>query len=138
MIRHQRTRISRLLNRPVSWFALLQVAFSLFSASPSPAAEARQPSPRLLIHLLEYLSSDYSGAISDQGKVINAGEYREQEEFAGNVLEVARQLEPIRTEPGLSRQFEELKTLIDHRARPAQVSSLALSLKQKVITLTGV
>lgn len=91
-----------------------------------------------MVHLLEYLSSDYAGAISDQGKVISESEYREQEEFAGSVLSLARELPELKSHPELMRSTEELKSLIDHRAAPARVSEAARVLKQKVVGISGI
>lgn len=116
-----------------------QAALSgMILAMAIPGGAKDLASPRLVVHLLEYLSSDYGGAVSDQGVVISESEYREQEEFAGSVLSLTRELPGLRSQPDLLRKTEELQSLIEHKASPARVGSLARILKQKVVNLSGI
>ena len=48
--------------------------------------DAPEQSPRLMVHLLDYIGLDYSGAVKD-GKILAESEYKEQLEFAQTRLD---------------------------------------------------
>ena len=48
---------------------------------PLVVAASTAPSPRIIVHLLDYVATDYRGAVQD-GKIISTFEYKEQLEFA--------------------------------------------------------
>lgn len=110
--------------------------------SSSPAASsldsAATASPRLVVHLLEYLSSDYRGAVSDTGALLSESEFREQREFGKSVLSWIRELPELRDHPELRVAAEELESMIDHRAPPNRVAGLAGRIRRRVVALTGI
>jgi high-affinity iron transporter len=101
------------------------------------AGEITDRSPRFLVHLLDYLVTDYAGAVKD-GKVLSASEYQEQQEFAAMALELGRTLPELRKSPETRSMIERLDGLIAHKADPAQVAALARQTADKIITLTGI
>lgn len=60
------------------WFLYLCLLLTFSNVRASGAESAR-----MLVHTLNYLSSDYGNAVSE-GKVVNAEEYEEMEEFCEN------------------------------------------------------
>ena len=56
---------------------LLSLGCLLCAFDPDSADAEEHSSPRLLVHLLDYLAKDYPGAVS-LGRVLDEGEYREQ------------------------------------------------------------
>lgn len=86
---------------------------------------------RLIVHLLDYVATDYSNAVSD-GTVIDSFEYREMLEFSTSIAALTE------TSQGqLGSSCLELSTnldnLIKNNASPAEVSATATLLKQEVI-----
>ena len=99
--------------------------------SPEPAAQQAQ----LLVHLLDYVAVDYPEFVRD-GQVLDAAEYTEQREFAG---EVARRLAVLGDKGrALSPAATNLVAAIDSRAAGAQVAANALELRDAIITTFGV
>ena len=100
-------------------------------------AQAATDSPRLLVHLLSYLASDYPGSVSD-GKVIDPTEYREQVEFAHAALAMSRELPDTQGQTDITSGIGTLTELIERKASPAEVSTLALQVTRRVIQVAGV
>ena len=104
-------------------------------AVAAPAhADDREPSPRLLVHLLDYLAKDYGGAVS-QGQVINGPEYREQVEFSESALRAGRGL--AQRAPDVERGLEALSRLISSKADPQEVARLSRALEARVIAVSA-
>lgn len=93
---------------------------------------AQENDPRLLIHILDYLSKDYGGAVSE-GKVINPAEYQEQIDFAASALSISNHLELMRSNSGFLERVAKLKKLITDKQPPSEVSALARELQSEVI-----
>lgn len=94
------------------------------------------PSPRLLVHLLDYLAKDYGGAVAD-GKVIEESEYREQVEFSGSALQAAAQLDAMSRNPGVQAGLMHLNELILAKADAETVSRTARAIQGQVIAVSG-
>jgi len=93
---------------------------------------AQENTPRVLVHILDYLSQDYAGAVGD-GKVLNKAEYQEQVEFSGSALRIAKQLEQTRSDEKLLRQLEELQASILAKQDPQKVAALSRQAQAQVI-----
>ena len=113
------------------------VSILVIAASPCFSAASSADSPRLLVHLLDYLAKDYGGAVHD-GQVINEMEYREQEEFAGEALALSRRLPELSSDDELATGVAHLNDLVKGKAPPDEVSALALRLKARVISIAHV
>ncbi len=112
---------------------LLKPLWTFFLFISISYAAPQEQSPRFLVHLLDYLAQDYGAAVSN-GKVINPYEYEEQIEFIDAALETQAVLSS--TTPQITRELQELKTLIQNKAPHEKVSELARSIQSQVITMT--
>lgn len=114
------------------------VVAALLLFLPFTPGNASTNSPeRMVVHLLSYLSADYGVAVQD-GQVISEFEYAEQKEFASLVLDKARsiQVEQAQLAPILV-DGQRLYAMIEQKASPEAVSTLADELKARVLKLTG-
>ncbi len=109
----------------------------LLSSSFSPFAKAEEPSPELVVHLLDYLAKDYGGAVQN-GKVISQGEYDEQVEFGGIVEKNSKGFSKLSTDQEFMKGVTELQRLIKTKGAPEDVSKLARKLQQDAIRLAGI
>jgi high-affinity iron transporter len=93
-------------------------------------------SPRTIVHLLDYLAQDYAGAVSG-GKITNRTEYQEQVEFARSALALSRESPELRGDSAITGGLAALNALIDRKASLAEVSQLALQIRQEVLARSG-
>jgi high-affinity iron transporter len=116
--------------------ALGFTAWSLFKNTPAVAAEdSAEHSPRLLVHLLDYLAVDYGGAVQN-GKVLSASEYKEQVEFAKTIVELSHILPEVKASPEIQTAAGDLNRLIQSKADPEKVASLARKIQALVLQVT--
>jgi high-affinity iron transporter len=101
--------------------------FVAFLALSAAASTTSQSSPRLLVHLLNYLQKDYGGAVRD-GKVLDRFEYEEQLEFGGRVVSMIAELPEFSGDAVARAQAAELRDLIARKASEAEVVAKAASL----------
>ena len=85
-----------------------------------------------IVHMLDYMSVDYPEFVKD-GKVLDEAEYKEQQEFSGQVTVLLGKLPEVAQRAELLKQAETLKARIDAKAPGAEVSKLASSLRWRVI-----
>jgi high-affinity iron transporter len=83
---------------------------------------------RMMVHLLDYIAVDYSMAVNN-GVVISEAEYGEMQEFANTIEGIAAKA-PAQVKSDVAL----LKELIATKASIDKVSSVANSIKQKVIS----
>lgn len=110
----------------------LVLLFIALVALPASAAVGNDEKAQTVIHMLDYVSVDYPGTVKD-GAVQDAGEYREQGEFATQVLALLEQMPPVAGSQGLLQKARELIGRIDAKAQGAEVSTAARSLATEVI-----
>lgn len=113
------------------------LSLGLLVISPRAEEAAEQHSARTLVHLLDYLAQDYAGAVSD-GRVISQTEYAEQVEFAQKAWALSNEFPAGSSVAALEPQFSHLRNKIDRKERADSVAMLALTLKQKVLTASGI
>src|SRR5689334_21505658 len=106
-------------------FLLLVFALSFSARAADNAAET-------VVHMLDYVSVDYPSFVKD-GKVVDDTEYKEQREFAGQVLELLRKLPEAPQRAELLKDAQNLQARIDAKASGAEVSRLASELRWRVI-----
>lgn len=99
--------------------------------------ENSEVSPRLMVHLLDYLGLDYPGAVKD-GKVINKLEYDEMTEFAVTLLQLYEKLPETHGIPNLNADLKEIQTLIKKKASEQKIAKLSQDVKWKVIGVSGI
>ncbi|MBN8554148.1 MAG: cytochrome c/FTR1 family iron permease [Deltaproteobacteria bacterium] len=115
---------------------LFILSLSFFISIQTPAAEIEK-SPRALVHLLDYLSADYAGAVKD-GKVISDPEYAEQVEFIGMAYQMSEMLSQSPEYAGVKKNVAELKKLILAKASDKKVSPLAIQIKNDVLKISKI
>ena len=110
----------------------------LFFAVPvfADADTMQEKSPRLMVHLLDYLGLDYPGAVQ-KGKVISQGEYAEMVEFAKTLRDLNQQLPETRSVPSIATDLEALEKLIQSKASVEEVEKLSQDIKWKVKGVSG-
>lgn len=96
------------------------------------AFAARAQDASLAVHLLDYIAVDYGEAVAD-GKVRNADEYKEMSQFAANVADAIAKLPPAPAKASLETGARALVERVRAKASPAEVSALALGLRQDVV-----
>ena len=114
----------------------MTIVLAALFASVVARGQASPPSPRLLVHLLDYLAQDYPGAVAG-GKVINSSEYQEQLEFSASALETYEKLPELQKKPELGKKIEGLRTLILQKAPNNQIATLSREIQNEIIALTG-
>src|SRR5689334_21863174 len=100
--------------------------------APAMAEDSSGHSPRFLVHLLDYLAVDYSGAVKN-GKVLSVPEYKEQTEFAKTAVELCQTLPEVKNSPEIVSLVQNLDILILSKADPKQVATAARQAQAKVI-----
>jgi len=98
----------------------------------------QEGSGRLMIHLLNYLSSDYSGAVDDSGRIKNQFEYEEQLEFAKKIVDQAKELSELKNEGEVQLEVRNLLVLITQKQSPKVVTEKAKKLSERVTKLVAV
>ena len=115
---------------PCLLFLLLVVA--TLAIAPVRAATADEDKAQTVIHMLDYVSVDYPETVKN-GAVQDEAEYKEQAEFAAQVLALLQQLPVV---DGKEALLANAKTLIDRiaaKAPGAEVAGLARSLAGDVV-----
>ena len=108
-----------------------------FATTGSARAQEATASPRLLVHLLDYVGKDYAGAVRD-GRIIDPNEYREQVEFAQAALAMSQELPETRGQTEITSAIATLAGLIAGKANPDDVSNLAQEISSEVIGVAHV
>ena len=108
--------------------AVLTLAFAL----PAAAQDAQTA-----VHLLDYLAVDYPGIVRG-GKVLNEAEYKEQAEFARQVVGLLGKLPRVDASAKLAEDAAALLASIEARAPGEEVAGLANALRWEVIAAYGI
>lgn len=90
--------------------------------------KANDENARMMVHLLDYIAVDYSMAVN-QGKVINADEYAEMQEFATTIQTLGADA-PAAVRADIEVLFE----LVSTKASQEKIASVSNSIKQKIIS----
>jgi len=101
-------------------------------ANPPPATDTTAATVSQTWQLLDYLATDYAGAVHD-GQVISASEYAEMREFAGTVRTRLAQLEARPASSALAGQAARLGELIEHKAASDAVATQAHALADALL-----
>lgn len=120
------------MKTPATLFLILSVFFLGSSAIASEEAN-----PRFLVHLLDYLAKDYSGAVAN-GKITSQSEYNEQVEFSETALKTNQMLSETKSNPEIEKDIERLNRLILNKGDATEVAKLARSIQAQVIQIAKV
>lgn len=99
------------------------------------ADDKSEASKRRLLGLVEYISGDYPGAVSE-GRVVNDGEYEEMKEFARTAEDIARQLSSqvaSNTYQPIANALSQLKTCINEMCAYEKVLQHTHFLRERLI-----
>ena len=96
-------------------------------------------SPRALVHILDYLAQDYSGAVAN-GKIIKQSEYNEQVQFANSANSLTKNLIQtgiLKNGPYVLSQITTLQQQIANQADDTVIERIAHQIKDEIIRQTG-
>lgn len=116
----------RFIGRSLALLALVVATSTLASTI------RRGTSAQTALHLLDYVAVDYPGAVRE-GKVVDAQEYAEQVEFAGQVVVLLQGLPEQPERPDLIRGAQTLEQLVRDRQPAARVAAASADLRQSLI-----
>ena len=109
-------------SRLLAWFLWPVLALCSTMAMAEAPAEATKA-----LHLLDYIGADYPPTVQD-GKVIDDGEYREQQEFSTVLADLVKALPAHAEQTGLEQGVQALRQAIDERQDGAAVARQARQL----------
>ena len=113
-------------SRLLAWLPAVLLGPVLALCSTLAQAEAPAEAAKAL-HLLDYIGADYPPTV-DNGKVIDDGEYREQQEFSGVLADLVQGLPANAEHAGLQQGVQALRQAIDQRQDGAAVARQARQL----------
>lgn len=101
-------------------------------------AQDKQQEIRTIIHLLGYVARDYPNAVHN-GKVIDEGEYKEQQEFSGQILRLTKAAHIFEdTNALVYKNMNALTQAVNQKENPKKIAELADFIRTKIIAITGV
>ncbi|WP_028635559.1 FTR1 family protein [Pseudomonas parafulva] len=112
--------------RLLSWLPALLLGPVLALCSTLAQAEAPAEAAKAL-HLLDYIGADYPSTVRDS-KVVDSGEYREQQEFSAVLVELVNSLPANAEHNALQQGIQALRQAIDQRQDGATVARQARQL----------
>ena len=115
----------RILTLARPGFLVALIAWAL-ACPPAYAGDVSTTVPQTW-QMLDYLASDYAGAVRD-GTVQSASEYAEMREFAATARTRIRSLPPVPASATLLSQADELIRSVDAKSSPVQVAQEAHAL----------
>jgi high-affinity iron transporter len=113
----------------------LLIGFAFLVSTTHAAEQPSEKSPRVMVHLLDYVALDYGGAVQ-KGKVIEEFEYKEQLEFADTLLKMNSEI-PETMHAGVAEDLSELKKLIQAKAAASVIEKKSKDIKWKIIGVSG-
>ena len=96
------------------------------------AADAPDRQAQTILHMLDYVSVDYGGAVQS-GKILNEGEFREQVEFAEQAVKFLSTLPEHPLRSALVKEGQLLSRSVQAIAPAEQVSASAQQLRRSII-----
>jgi high-affinity iron transporter len=106
----------------------LLLSLCLLVAPAAFAGETQQ-----LLQLLDYVGVDYAEAVAD-GKVINAAEYEEMNEFAGTIATTIKKLPGHETRAALLQEAAALKVAIEDKRPPADIAAMTGAMRGRIMS----
>jgi high-affinity iron transporter len=103
------------------------IALVMFAVPVATMAQDGHASVPRIWQMLDYLATDYAGAVKD-GAVSSASEYAEMREFAGTARSRIRSLEETPAQPKLLAGADALVAAIEAKAAPSTVAAQAHAL----------
>ena len=113
-------------SRLLAWLPALLLGPMLALCSSLAQAEAPAEATKAL-HLLDYIGADYPPTVRD-GKVIDSGEYREQQEFSAVLADLVKGLPANAEQAELEQGVQALRQAIEQRQEGTAVAKQARQL----------
>lgn len=113
-------------SRLFAWLPAVLLGPVLALCSSLALAEAPAEATKAL-HLLDYIGADYPPTVRN-GSVVDAGEYREQQEFSSVLADLIKRLPANAERDGLQQGVQALRQAIDQRQDGAAVARQARQL----------
>ena len=110
----------------------IAIVASLLLMPCAHAAQAQNREAQTILHMLDYVSVDYGGAVL-LGKVIHEDEFKEQVEFSGQAVKLLGGLPEHPRRAALVAQAQELSRSVQAKAPAEQVSAAAQQLRVYII-----
>jgi len=120
----------------ILFFGFISLAFSVLAEESIPE-DSDQKSAQTILHMLDYVSVDYGGAVILE-RVLNEGEYKEQLEFAKQSTKLVQNLPEDPRRADLIAQAESLTVMILDKAPAANVHDAAQQLRRDIIEIYNV
>ncbi|HUP94651.1 MAG TPA: cytochrome c/FTR1 family iron permease [Burkholderiales bacterium] len=111
---------------------IARIVFAALLLLCAPAFAAGTSAPQTIVHILDYVGVDYSGAVQG-GKITSEDEYKEMTEFTTQVVEQIKALPAAPQRERLSAQANDLAKLVADKADAAQVAKTAGALRWAII-----
>lgn len=115
-----------------NWFKSLLLVFAFGLAA---TAQSTDQAPRTLVHLLDYISQDYAGAVAG-GQIISKEEFGEMQEFCASAETLGAEIPELREDAEVRKQLQQLRALVESKAGSEKVAQAARAAKQRVLQLT--
>ncbi len=118
-------------------FIFLLATTFVFSQKNNSTESNLQKQARTLINLLDYISQDYSKAISD-GKVSNKNEYSEMLDFTAETISLFDSIAlkvPVENKKNISQQLSFLLTSIKQKNSKELIAKNSQEIKKQILTL---
>jgi high-affinity iron transporter len=116
-----------------AWLRQFCAAIVLAAALPGGAHAADAGEAATLWRLLDYIAVDYREAVDEQGRIINADEFAEMQEFAQTVGQRLQAMPDDAQQPALRAQAGALAASIEARAAPERIAGQARALAAALI-----
>ena len=104
----------------------------LFLALVPAPVSAQQAEVQTTWRLLDYVAVDYAEAVQG-GRIVNAAEYAEMEEFSASIRERIGRLPQHERKPALVSQADALRRAISAKGPPPEIATLARRLAAELI-----
>ena len=110
---------------------------SVFSTAYAQSDERVDKLSQSILHILDYISVDYPGVVQN-GKVLDAGEFAEQQEFSQQLQALAQQLPESENKATLVEQGIVLQKSIADKSPAEKINALCKSLASELIAAYNV
>lgn len=113
-------------------FAALLVCLASMLPAFANTADPTADRATQIWQLLDYMAVDYAGAVSG-GRIINAGEYSEMQEFSQAAERLLRELPDRPVTTALLQQAGQLKTAVENKVAENEVAGIARNLASALL-----
>ena len=110
------------------------LAVIFFLSAPSFALKKSNDSARTLVHLLDYIASDYGGAVSN-GKIINASEHKEHIDLITSACALLQKDDDLQDKSktlNLNSQMSDLLEKIKAKGSQEEIGKISQLIKSEI------